>query len=173
MAEPLRGAAAIDDELEVGFDQRFERRWHGSELAGQAIMVLVVAAGLAGLLGEGPFSHRRLHAPGTIAAVDFEPVARFETPTQITLHLPGAGRQDVVLRLSSTFVEPFGLSKIVPAPMVSTAAGHEVLVHVALDGTATEHYVRLAGSPTEAGPLHLWAAVAGEPPVRWTQVVLP
>ena len=49
----MRGADAVNDELEVGFDERFEHRWVWAERAGRVVMVLFVGAALFGLLGHG------------------------------------------------------------------------------------------------------------------------
>ena len=111
--DPPRGASAVNDELEVGFDAKFEASWNRLERLGRWIMLLVVVTGLAGLLGAGPLDHRSLHAGGV--SIDDQPIARFGTSTQITLHLPPdpTGRGTTV-RFSSTFFEPLGVRGMVP-----------------------------------------------------------
>ena len=64
-------------------------------------------------------------------AVDFEPIARYWTTSQITPHLssdvPATGTQSVSgsstarLVLNSDLVEPMGLQQIIPRPMSSEA----------------------------------------------------
>jgi hypothetical protein len=49
---------AIDDELEIGFDQKFEKKWRKLEIGSHWVMVLFVLAAPAGVFGRGPFSHR-------------------------------------------------------------------------------------------------------------------
>jgi hypothetical protein len=48
-------------------------------------MVVAVVAGLLGLLGRGPYSHRALTDVSGRIAIDYEPVARNGTATQITV----------------------------------------------------------------------------------------
>jgi hypothetical protein len=175
-----RGADPVNDELEVGFSSDFETRWHRYELAGRVVLGAVVLAGLAGLLGSGPLSHHRMRLPtGSLAAVDFEPIARFGTPTQITFHIrPEAGvpaqeGHSLDLRLSSIFVEPFGLQGIHPAGREERAAGGDLVVTVLTANGASDPLVRVTGKPSQIGPITLTASVGDEPPVQFTQYVLP
>ena len=48
----LQGADRVNGELEVGFDERFERHWEWAERAGRLCMILFVAVGLAGVFGR-------------------------------------------------------------------------------------------------------------------------
>ena len=52
MDDTTRRLDAIDDELEIGFDQKFEKKWRGLKVASQGVMVLFVLVVLAGLLGR-------------------------------------------------------------------------------------------------------------------------
>src|ERR1700712_514997 len=87
----MQGADRINDELEVGFDHIFEARWLWAERVGRVVMLLFVAAGIGGLLGRGPYSHETTTVPMSDLSVDFEPIARSQTGTQVTLHLQNPG----------------------------------------------------------------------------------
>ena len=170
--EPLRGADPVNGELEVGYNHHFERRWHGYELLGRAVLVLVTAAGLAGLLGSGPYSHRTIEAGGL--AVDFEPIARWNTPTQVTVHIrPTDAMATADLRLDSNFVEPMGLQGSVPTGLAEAADGRGFILSVAIAPGAKEALVRLHARPTQMGPIHLAVRLGDAQPLRWTQYVLP
>ena len=182
--ETLRGADPVNDELEVGFDSQFETRWHRWELAGRVVLAVVVVAGLAGLFGSGPFSHRSAtFASGGISRIDFEPIARFGTPTQITFHLrPGSGASNALgngqshcvdLTLSSAFIEPFGLQDTQPKPLLTTAVSGNVVLTVLAREDGKEPLVRVTGKPSKVGPLRLTAQFGHEKPVKITQFVLP
>ena len=181
---PQRGADVVNNELEVGFDAAFEGRWRKTELAGRVVMVLVVAAALAGLLGQGPFSHHTARTPDRLLSVDYEPVTHFGTGTQVTLHLSsaaasggtsGASPATVPVRVSvnTDIVEPMGLQDVVPQPSRSRTE------HAAVDWTfdlpagERDALVRLMVKPAATGPIHLWARLEGGEAVTWTQVVLP
>jgi hypothetical protein len=170
-----RGASPVNDELEVGYDARFERTWHRAEIAGRVVMVLIVAAGLAGLFGRGPFSHHTEATAARTLSADFEPVARWGTPTDVTLHIrpPPGDQHEVRIRLSSQFVEPMGLSGTLPRAEVERAAGGDLLLTLSLPPAPTEALLRIKLNPIAIGPVSLFAQVDGGERLTWTQVVLP
>ncbi len=168
-------AGLVNDEFEIGFSPAFENRWHQAELAGRVAMILVVVAALLGFAGEGPFSHRTIEAPGDDFAVDFEPVARHSTATQVTFHLhPLPGAVTVQLFLDSHFVEPMGMLRTDPRAMASQTSGSGLLLTYAVPpGAAGDQLVRLVAQPNQVGPIPLSASVNGGPRLRWRQVILP
>lgn len=164
----------INGELEVAADARFEARWRWVEMAGRIIMVLAVIGGISGALGAGPLDHARAGVPSTPeGAVDYEPVGRFGTTTQVTVHLPPAlhdGTQDLVI--GSNFIEPFGLHQMFPQPVrqAATDGGIRLTVPVA---ASHDNLIRLYGKPAQIGPITLTVQIAGEPQLRFREVVLP
>jgi len=172
---PLRGAAPINNEFEVGYDEAFEKVWLRIALAGRVILGLVVAAGLAGLLGRGPFSHHTSSAPDGAIKVDYEPVARFGTATQVTIHLDMrrfSAAPNITLHLSSTFVEPMGFHQALPQPLQEGAEGGGLTMTYPVRPTAGDILLRFVLSPTTLGPVHL-SVNDGMDTLRWTQIILP
>ena len=172
----LRGADAIHGgELEVGFDERFERSWRRAQHVGWAAMLLVVAAGLAGLMGKGPFSHHTSVTADKALAADHEPVARYGTATTVTLHLDMAkfapGR-DWTVHLNSAWVEPMGLQQITPQPLRQAADGGGVALSFAFEPDEPDALIRLALKPSNVGLAHLTARIGPEF-VEWNLLVLP
>ena len=170
----LQGADRVNDEFEVGYDERFERRWVWAERGGRLVMLLFVAAGLAGLLGRGPFSHRSSTVPGAALAVDYEPVTRVQTDTQITLHI----RNDTILPtvqvfVSTQLVEPMGLQRILPQPSAEQARGDGMNLTFAMPPGTQDGHVRLIVQPAGVGQVRQTAQLAGHPAVHWTQLALP
>lgn len=171
---PLRGADAINDEFEVGFNAAFESRWRRAELIGRWVMVLLVAAALAGLLGRGPLSHRTSRTPDGRFAVDFEPVARFGTATQVTFHVAAGDHATpglVRVFLSSGIVEPMGLQTTLPRPS-GTEARDGGMVYDFRVPSEGEALIRLVLKPAAMGLIPLEARADGQV-LRWTPFVLP
>ncbi len=169
----MQGADRINEELEVGFNQTFERSWLRAEQAGRVVMVLFVASGLAGLLGRGPYSHQTEIADPTLA-VDFEPVARSQTGTQVTFHLRNDTDQPTMnLFVGSTMIEPMGLQRILPQPVNTQAVQDGLLLTVTVPPGTRDAAVRLMLLPIGVGPEHLVARLDGHPALHWTQVVVP
>ena len=135
--------------------------------------MVVIIAGIAGLLGSGPYSHRSLNSPNHDLTVDFEPIARWDTPTQITLHIRRTDTSAVDLHLASNFIEPMGLQGSLPTGVVEAAKGAGILVTVSMSPDQSESLVRLHAKPTQIGPIDLAVQIGDDPPLKWTQYVLP
>ena len=171
----MQGADLVNGELEVGFDQAFERRWHRAEQVGRVVMVLFVAAGVAGLLGQGPYSHRTYRTPDNALAVDFEPVARSQTATQVTLHFNNlADAATRKLFVSTNIVEPMGLQQIIPQPLSSQAVEGGLLLTFGVPPDTRHALVRVMLQPAGViGMEHLVARLDNHPALRWTQTIVP
>lgn len=70
MQEQTRGAAPVNGDLEVGYDERFERRWYDCQIVALPCMATFLLACLAGLLGGGPYSHRTAASPDATLHAD-------------------------------------------------------------------------------------------------------
>ena len=157
----MRGASVVNDEVEVGFDEAFETSWARLEHAGRIAMSLLVALGLAGMFGAGPLDHARIgHAMR--GAVDYQPIARFGSPTQLTLHLPPVAHDSqMVVTISSSFLEPFGLQSIAPQPISQLTAEGKLQLTFAVSGGGIDNFVRLHGKPAQIGPIPLAVDMPG------------
>ncbi len=175
MDAPLRGADPVNDEFEIGYDQPFEKRWHKVEIGARVVMVLYVAAAASGLLGDGPLSHHTLYDKARDFAVDYEPIARSGTGTQVTIHLlrPPPIATEMSVTLSNEFGEPFGLSTVEPRPERSILGADGVTMIFDIAPGQKDDLIRVKGSPTQAGLMHLSAQLGAGPTLSWTQVVLP
>ncbi len=171
----MRGADLVNGELEVGFDETFERRWHRAEQFGRIGMVLFVVAGLAGLFGVGPYSHRTNKASDSSLSVDFEPIARSQNGTQVTFHfdnLTEAATQ--TLFVGTRVVEPMGLQQIQPQPVSTEALKDGLLLTFGVPSGTRGAVVRLMLQPSGiVGLQHLVARLAGHPTLEWTQLIVP
>ncbi len=170
----LQGADRVNSEFEVGYDESFERRWVWAERAGRIVMIVFVAAGLAGLLGRGPFSHRTSTIPGAGLAVDYEPITRVQTDTQITLHVRNESAAPMVRILVSTqLVEPMGLERILPQPLAEAAEGDGMALTFAMPPGTRDGHIRFMVQPAGIGAVPLTAQLEGHPAVHWSQLALP
>ncbi len=171
----MRGADPVNDEFEVGYNARFERRWYLAELVGRATMMIFVGVALSGLLGRGPFSHATRRSADGGLAVDFEPVARFATPTQITLHIRNEGDapREVGVFLGARVVEPMGYSRSVPRPVAALVSHDGMTLRYAIAPHQTDARIRIEAAPSGLGPVDLSADAGAGARVGWTQVVVP
>jgi hypothetical protein len=112
----MRDATTVNDEFEVGFDQKFESWWFRAEQIGRVIMVLFAAISALGLLGRGPFSHATIRSPTGAISVDYEPVARHGATTIVTVHVrrPQATPLPIELLVNQQMIEPMGYRRSIP-----------------------------------------------------------
>ncbi|TLU71675.1 hypothetical protein [Lichenicoccus roseus] len=176
----MRGADPVNNELEVGFNADFEKRWHGAELVGRVLMMMFVLAAVTGLLGNGPLDHHTLlSSPEALPAdsrlaIDYEPAVRYGTGTQITFHLGARSGADTVrLFLGSNIVEPFGLQQIAPQPQRSVATHDGMVLTFPVPPGASDVLVRVMAKPGTVGPVGLLAREDDGVELRWRQWVLP
>ena len=170
----MQGADKVNDELEVGYDEKFERSWSRAERSGYLVMLVLVAAMLAGLFGRGPFSHRTEKSAASGLAVDFEPIARSQCDTQVTFHIDNdTDATTMDLFLDSHLVEPLGLHQILPEPVVSQTASDGLRVTIAVPPHSHDTKLRLMLQPSIVGPVHLVAHLQGHEVLRWTQFIMP
>ena len=170
----MQGADKVNDELEVGFDEAFENRWLRAEQAGRVVMAAFVVASLTGLLGRGPYSHETKKLDDLSLAVDFEPVARSQTATQVTFHLRNSTDQPTLnLFIGSKIMEPMGLQRILPQPVITQAVHGGMLLTIAVPPRTGDASLRLMLMPDDIGPKDLVARLEDHAPLHWTQVVVP
>jgi hypothetical protein len=184
MDEKTHRLSAVDDELEIGFDQTFERKWRRLELASQVVMGLFVLAALVGLFGRGPLSHRTHATADGRLALDFEPLARWGTATQITVHLSGQGQttspaegavEPARLFVNNAIIEPLGLQQVIPQPDATKAAGGGAVYEFAIPPNRDSALVRFILKPSQIGLVNAEVREGGPDGVALslTQLVLP
>lgn len=167
MAKPGRVAG-----LDIAEDIAFHRRFRKVERAGWGVMIVLVGAALAGLLGNGPASRASLQQGA--ASVRYERVVHHGSPAALSFAVSGAAPSGphVAIALDSDYVSAMALEHIVPEPLrvESSAAGVTTFVFATGDGTLR---ARFAFRPDHVGVRASAVAVGGHALGRLVQVVLP
>ena len=170
----MQGADRINDEFEVGYDQKFERSWNKAEWVGRVVMLLFVAAGLAGFFGRGPYSHESKKSAESALTVDFEPIARSQATTQVTFHIDNpTDSPELNLFIGTNTVEPMGLQRIEPQPIATKAVKDGLVLTLAIPPATHDAEIRLMLEPAVIGENELIAQLEGHAPLRWTQFIMP
>jgi hypothetical protein len=106
-------------------------------------------------------------------SVDFEPVARHGTPTQVTLSLPvEPGPGLVAVEFPTLLADSMGLQMVLPRPSQQEAGPDTLGMSFAASPGQHRISVRLTLKPDTVGPVRLSARL-GQRSLEWTQVVLP
>ena len=109
----------INDEVAVGEDLEFQRRWWKFEKATWIVFSLLLLLTLLGAFGRGPLSHARAHSPAL--DVRYERVERTGTPAMLEVDFAPEIVQTGKLHLfiSQSMVKELGAQRVIPAPETS------------------------------------------------------
>ena len=161
--------------LEIDDDPAFaERSWRWQRV-GWVVVLAVLIAALAGLLGAGPLGHRNARVPGQLR-VEYQRFARYEAPQTLTVRIePAATRADEVrLWLDRHYLEGTRLEAVTPSPIRVEAAADRLVYVFALSqpGEPATIVFRMQSEQIGriAGRLGL---VGGEGAVAFSQLVYP
>ena len=146
--------AKVGNEVAVGEDLEFQRRWWRFEKAVWWLFALIVVLDLAGAFGRGPLANAKKQTPDANLILNYERVARFNTPSIMTLHFGTAAVRDGAIKLwmSDSVVKTLGNQRIIPQPSSSTTTDGGVLY--SFSSGAHPNSVEFALQPSKPGFYH-------------------
>ncbi len=165
--------AKVDNEVAVGEDLDFQRKWWRFENAAWVIFTLIIILDLAGLFGRGPIAKaERRTADGTMD-VKYERIERTDSPSIMSIEFgPSAIQQGKIqLYVSSSLVKSLGTQRVIPAPQ-NTVIGEGGLTYT-FPATKPPASVDLALQPSGPGIYDFTVGVVGGQPVHARIVVVP
>jgi hypothetical protein len=160
----------VSDPLELDSDPRFQRWEWTLQRVGWALLLLVIAAGLAGVLGDGPIAHGHEHTADGALDVRFEKLLRKRAPAAISI-LVRASSDAPRLWVSRETAKKLDIKRIEPEPS-SVSGDLERLVYE-FQGAGRELLVTLHIEALEAGPVRGSVGIVGGPSVGMNQFVFP
>lgn len=138
-------------DLEEG--QTMRRAWR-FERVGWSAIALLLAAGLAGLFGDGMLAAATVASEDGSTVAQFERIVRHGAPTQIQLELaPSSAGTDtlVVLSLDDRYLDAVDVSRITPEPIRVIALAGGVAYHLLRAHPAERMTITLAVQPGAPG----------------------
>lgn len=140
--------------LEIGQDLTFQRREWRVQRVGWSVILLIVIAGLIGLLGLGPLGW----ADATVGplSVTYQRFVRRSAPAEFEVRVaPEAIVDDAfALRLGGSFIDHVDMEQPFPAPdAMDAAADHVVYRFTTADASPAR--VRFMFQPRDAGPARI------------------
>jgi hypothetical protein len=153
--------AKVGNELAVGEDMRFQRRWWRFEKAVWVVFVLIVLLDLAGAFGRGPLAKAHASTRGGTMVVDYERIERFSTPSILTIHFGNSAPVDgkIQLWVSDSVVKELGNQRVIPEPLTSVIGNGGILYTFA--STSMPDSVQFALQPSHPGIAHFQLRVPG------------
>jgi len=163
----------IDNELAVGEDLDFQRRWWRFEKVVWGAFLVIIICDLVGLFGRGWLARAEVSTPDKAFSVEYEWIERANTSSTMTLRFGTAAIRDgkVDVYVSDSVVQDLGAEQIMPQPLMSVVGqGGNVYRFPANGGTAS---VRIKLQPVTPG-IHVFRVQsAGCVPVTARVYVLP
>jgi hypothetical protein len=165
--------AKVNDEVAVGENLDFQRKWWRFENAIWIIFTLIILCDLAGLFGRGPLAKAEQRAEDGSIDVQYERIERTQSPSVLTVHFAQSTIHDgkINLFISNSLVKELGTQRVIPAPQTTTV-GNGGLTYT----FPTSHVpasIDLALEPAGPGIYHFMIGVVGGSPVQATVVVVP
>lgn len=165
------------DGLEIEQDLEFQRRSWTFQRGGWVVMILVLVAALAGLLGAGPLSSSTVTVPGALR-VDYQRFSRYQTSETLVVHIdPAAVRGSAVrIGLDRDFLGVSKVETVTPPPVSVRADGRELTYEFAVARPDQPLMLTFVVQPERLGfsrgRVVLHRGEAAEPAAFW-QLVYP
>jgi hypothetical protein len=172
--KPIEDSVAkVNDEIAVGEDLEFQRKWWRFENIAWIFFALIIVLDLAGLFGRGPLARAQRHAADGTIDVKYERIERTDSPSILTIQFAQSAIHDGKIRLfvSNSLVKELGAQRVIPAPQ-ETVVGEGGLTYTFL-ASAPPARVDLALEPPGPGEFPFTISVAGAQPVRANIFVVP
>ncbi len=163
----------INNELAVGADLKFQRRWWRFENTVWWSFGVIVVLDLLGCFGRGPVAKATLDAPDGSMNVKFERIERYGTPSIITINFGKAAIHEgkVNLLISESMLEQLGNQRVVPQPADSQIGEGKVLY--TFPASTYPATVLFSLQPTRIGLSHMTLQVPGLSEVKAAIFVMP
>lgn len=160
-------------DLELDQDMAYERRFWVFERVGWVAMAGVVALALLGVFGEGPVSQGTAGGSGQGLIVEYERIARRNSPQTLRLGLtaPPGPEGKVKVSLDRKFLESIQVESVSPEPESEEGRPRRRVYEFAVSGG--EPTVDFKFKTEAIGWLEGTAAVEGMPAVNFRQFVYP
>ncbi len=159
--------------LEIDQDLDFEHRQWTVQRIGWAVILLILAAGIAGLLGSGPLSHAEA-AQGPLT-LSYERFVRKRGPSELQIHLaPGAAQNDVVaIWIAQDYLDKIDIERLLPEPVEVSTSAERVVYHFAIEDPAQRSEIIVDLEPSEPGRIQGHIGLLDGPEIVFDQFIYP
>lgn len=161
------------NELAVGEDIEFQRKWWRFESIVWPILMLIVLADLLGAFGRGWLSKAHAETPDHAMTLDYERIARASTPSVMTFRFNENAIHNgrIVLFVSNAVVKPLGAMRISPEPALSTVGGNGITYTFAANTAPASVQIEL--QPSFPGRHRFRVQAEGSAPITRSIFVVP
>ena len=127
----------VDNEVAVGEDLEFQRKWWIVERTIWIFFLLLIIADLLGLFGRGWLAKAHVLAPDKSLDISYERVERFSSPSILRVNLAPEVVHDgkAQLWVSESLVKSLGNQRVVPQPETSAVGNSGILYTFPVTGS--------------------------------------
>lgn len=151
----------VNDELAVGSDLEFQKRWESLERIVWILFVIFLLLSLLGFFGRGPMANVKAKSADGSMEVQYERFERFSTPSVMTVRIAPTAIHNgkVELWVADALVKPLGNQRVIPQPDKSQVGNGGVLyTFPASEGEAS---IEFQTEPSKLGKTELKLRVPG------------
>jgi hypothetical protein len=163
----------VDDEIAVGSDLEFQRKWWRFTRVLWFVFTGIVVADLLGCFGRGPVANARIRSNDGTMDVKYERIERFSTPSILRIQFGPTAIHDGTIQLwiSDSFIKFLGNQRVVPQPSTSVL-GQEGILYT-FPATTLPAAVEFAMQPTTPGICDLRMRVPRSEELKARVYVMP
>lgn len=163
----------INNEVAVGEDLAFQRRWWHFERAVWIFFAVVVVLDVLGVFGRGWVSKAHVHSDDATMEISYERIERFSTPSILDVQFgpPAVHNGNIELWVSESIVKSLGAQRVVPQPASSVVGSGGILY--TFPATNPPAFVQFALQPSSPGIFPLQLRVPGHQTLSLKIVVMP
>ncbi len=165
--------AKINNELAVGGNLEFQRKWWKFERSAWIVLTMIIIADVLGCFGRGPLAKAEMGTSDGAAKIQYERIERYGTPSVLIIHFGESAVQNgkIQLWVSDSLIGQLGNQRISPQPETSVLTDDGILYTF----SATKHAdsVQFALQPGKPGIFHIAFRVVGHQTLEPTVYVMP
>ena len=165
--------AKVNDEVAVGADLDFQRRWWRFEHIVWSVFTVIIVLDLLGAFGKGPLARGHMRTNNGEMELNYERIERLGTPSIFTVHFGPSAVHEGKIKLwtSQSLVKPLGNRRVVPEPAASVMQPNGVEYTFPASGTPAS--VEFSLEPAAMGRQTLTLRVPGSEPMNAKIFVMP
>jgi hypothetical protein len=163
----------VDDQVAVGEDLNFQRKWWRFEKGLWIFFCLILLCDVLGFFGEGHFSKAVRSTPDQALTLEYNRIMRSGTPSNMLLRFGPAAVHDgkISVYVSDPVVKQLGEERIIPAPDSSTLGNDGVTYTFPATNPPWDMQIQL--SPKSVGTHAFRIQVAGAAPIDANTFIVP
>jgi len=172
-SQALTGSVAKVDDLAVGSDLAFQRKWWRFERIIWVLFTGVVLLDVLGGFGQGLLAKAHAFTADRSMTIDYDRITRYSTPSLVTIHFGRAAVRNGAVHMwaSDSLLHALGVERLQPEPSSATLDGNGLLY--TFPSTAHPNSIQFALQPRALGVQELTVRVPNTAELTIRTFVMP